>query len=222
MRSISNVILALFCIVLMGTVSPAQSEASRQVSSVSDRSTVNEDQGQAYIITSQKPTSLRVSKGRTPVLPQQISIFLGDEWNSNEFRSMQPALANLFESPAALLELRAAGLKGPESNGPFIQVSYEGQGAAITDLAVQEQIRTAVINNAVPAGSGASIVVVFLSPSIHSKLAEKESGKHFLAYKNILNVNSTRTPYVVVPLEANPQNVDLIARKAFIAAALGQ
>ena len=217
MKFIRKIGSAVVLVLLMAFSINAQVRSTEKAAADLRKNVINEDRGQAFLITTPEQAPLSDLKARQSSLPKQISIFLGDEWYGDPLRSLQPALSNLFESAGAASELDAAGFKTPASYNPFAQMPYSDvQG--IADLQVQEQIRTAFAEKAIGPADNTVIVVVFIAPSIHSRLAEQESGKHFLAYKNTLNISSIRMRYVVVPLDANPRNADVVARKAFLTA----
>ena len=209
-----------FLIIALLFVSPAifaqRSMAQREASSESRR-VVNEDQGSAYIVTAETQPPLSKVKGVSN-FPHQFSVFLGDGWNSDKLRLAEPSLANLFASQIGLsAELSdAIASKNDASVGTFVEVPFNTRDGQVTDLQIQQQIRSVATRDPRPNMGRGTLVMVYLDASLHSRLAELESGKHYLAYENAFNTNGTRIRYVVVPMDANEKRAETVAQTAFL------
>ncbi len=203
----------VFLIVALLSVSPAI-YAQR---SSEDRRVVNEDRGNAYIVTSETQPPLSKVKG-VPHLPQQFSIFLGDGWSSDKLRVLEPSLASLFASPVGMSTevMESVANRNDSSAGTFVEMPFSSARGPVTDMAIQQQIRTIATTEPRPAMGSGTIVMVYLDSSLHSRLADLESGKHYLAYENTVNTNGTRIRYVVVPMDVNEKRAETVAQTAFL------
>ena len=88
----------VFLILALLFVSPsiyAQNAAAPRVTPGENRRVVNEDRGSGHIITTETQPPLSRVK-RTSKLPRQFSIFLGDGWNGDDLRPLEPSLANFL------------------------------------------------------------------------------------------------------------------------------
>ena len=212
-----NKVLFIIALLFVASAVCAQRTAAQRESSGENRRVVNEDQGTAYIITAETQPPLSKVKG-VAHLPHQFSVFLGDGWSSDKLRMAEPSLANLFASQIGLsVELMdAIADKNDSSVGTFVEVPFHTRDGSVTDLLVQQQIRAVALRDPRPAMGSGTIVMVYLDASLHSRLAELESGRHYLAYESAVNTNGTRIRYVVVPMDANEKRAETVAQTAFL------
>ncbi len=208
-----NAMNKVFLIIALLVVSPVI-YAQR---SGEDRRVVNEDRGNAYIISAETQPPFSKVKGVSH-LPQQFSIFFGDGWSSDKLRVLEISLANLFASPVGLSTdiMDAITNKNDARAGTFVEIAFSSTRGPVTDLVIQQQIRTLATTEPRPAMGSGTIVMVYLDSSLHSRLADLESGKHYLAYENAFNTNGTRIRYVVVPMDVNEKRAETVAQTAFL------
>lgn len=211
-----NKVFLIFALLFASSAIHAQHTA---LPSGADRRVVNEDRGIAYIVTAETQPPLSSVK-RASKLPHQFSVFLGDGWNRDELRMRETSLANLFASPLGLsTELMDAILnKNDPGVSQFIEVPFSSPNGLVSDLQIQQQIQfIAKSDSRTSMGSG-TIVVVYLDSSLHSRFTDLESGKHYLAYENTVNINDARIRYAVVPMDINAKSAETVARTAFLCA----
>ena len=184
-----------------------------------ERRVVNEDRGIAYIVTAETQPPLSSVK-RASKLPHQFSVFLGDGWNRDELRLREPSLANLFASPLGLsTELMDAIMnKNDLEVGQFIEVPFSSPTGSVSDLQIQQQIQFIAKSDSRTIMGIGTIVVIYLDSSLHSRFTDLESGKHYVAYENTVNINDARIRYAVVPMDINAKRAETVARTAFLCA----
>ncbi|CAN5533177.1 hypothetical protein BH10ACI2_BH10ACI2_07110 [soil metagenome] len=212
----------VFLLLVLLSTSPdvyAQQTVAASGSPGEDRRVVNEDRGNAYIITANTQPPLSKMKGM-PKLPRQFSVFLGDGWNRDELRILEPSLANLFANPFGLsTELVEATMnKNDQRTGLFVEVPFSSSTGRVTDLQIQQQMQSIADSDLRSSLSGRMVVMVYLDTSLHSRLTDLEGGKHYLAYENTVNINGNRIRYAVVPMDVNPKHAETIAQTAFLCA----
>jgi len=216
--------LLLIGILIMpfGLRAQSPTDSGRRVAENAVGPVINEDRGYAYIITAESQPCFTNSKKSTS-LPVQYSIFLGDGWSSDALRTLEPSLSNLFAAPQTLqdTELRGMDIASSAGQNPFHESPSGTGGGNISDLMVQQQIRDVIGNNSAPRITSDMIVVVYLDTGFHSRLAELEGGKHFVAYSNAFNTEGSRIRYIVVPLDITVKGAGAAARKAFLCTVFG-
>ena len=186
-----------------------------------DRRVVNEDQGNAYIITAETQPPLSKVKGKQK-LPRQFSVFLGDGWNRDELRMLEPSLANLFASPIGLSTELAEAVMNKEDRGIglFVEVPFNSPTDPITDLQIQQEIQSIANGDMRSTIGKETVVMVYLDSSLRSRLTDLDGGKHYLAYENTVNINGSRIRYAVVPMDVNSKRAERIAQTAFLCASV--
>ena len=142
--------------------------------------------------------------------------------NDDELRILEPSLANLFASPSGLsTELAEATMnKDEQGAGLFVEVPFTSPVDAITDLQIQQQIKSIANGDMrLSLGTG-TVVMVYLDSSLHSRLTDLDGGKHYLAYENTVNISGSRIRYAVVPMDVNSKRAQRIAQTAFLCASV--
>ena len=212
-----NKVLIIIALLFVSPAIYAQRSPAHRDASSEDRRVVNEDRGSAYIITAEtQPPIARVKAAVS--FPHQFSLFLGDGWNGDKLRLAEPTLANLFAGPFGLSTEMAEAIRNRNDSGGglFVEVPFSSTTGQVTDLLIQQQIRSVATTEPRPAMGNGTIVMVYLDPSLHSHLADLESGRHYLAYENAFNTNGTRIRYVVVPMDVNEKRPETVAQTAFL------
>lgn len=183
---------------------------------------VNEDRGQAFIITNVPVSFSEISKKEKIVDPRQHSIFLGTGWQADLLRDRQPELANLLINTSDQLQINALEKVGIRNFFPsttyqekYIEVENNRH---LTDLEIQRIIEEMFKNSLLTRPVDGTVYVVFLDPELHSTLGSMFAGKHYLAYHNFFNWSGMKIPYVVVPFEGNQKRAYQIALYAFLSA----
>ena len=212
-----NKVLFIIAMLVVTHAAFAQHAPAHRESSGDDRRVVNEDRGGAYIITAETRPPLSKIKG-VANLPHQFSIFLGDGWSSDKLHVLEPSLANLFASSVGLSTevMDAIGDKNSSGAEPFVEMPFSTRDGSVTDLFIQQQIRSVASRDPRPAMGTGTIAVVYLDSTLHSRLAELESGRHYVAYENAVNIDGIRIRYIVVPMDANEKRVETTAQTAFL------
>ncbi len=221
MKNTTNKVFLILALLSASPAVYAQRTAVKPDSSGGDRRVVNEDQGNAYVITPETQPPLSKVKG-TPKLPRQFSVFLGDGWNRDELRLLEPTLSNLFASPFGLSAevIEATMNKRDPGDGLFVEVPYSSPTGPITDLQIQQQIQSVATGDMLSSLGTGTVVMVYLDSSLHSRLTDLDGGKHYLAYENTVNINGSRIRYAVVPMDVNPKRAERVAQTAFLCASV--
>src|SRR5438270_381260 len=129
----------LILIFLMAaTALHAQTTKERPTAESDHRVVINEDRGQAYLVTADTPPPIDLLKKHVE-LPQQFSIFVGDEWSSDPLRLLQSQLTYLSSSFLQKPEYLEA--KATRQVGLFQQVPTGNLRASLSDLTIQGIIR---------------------------------------------------------------------------------
>jgi len=202
----------------------AQEVNSRKESNNRAQSVTNEDRGRAFIITGETQPLLAVPPGKNIIEPQQQSIFLGSDWETESLREREPEMANLLSNIRDQSQLNSLGRLGMKnlyaSNNYQEKILDAGSDTNITDLEIQSTLERMFKENLLQHPNANTIYVVFLDPAMHSTLGAMIAGKHYLAYHNSFNSSDMKIHYVVVPFEEDEKTAYQIALRAFLSATL--
>ena len=189
-----------------------------------DRAVANEDGGQAFILerSSRRLSSFGRPRKGTIAVPEQYSIFVGDQWQTSALRErqvrLQRVLANLTDE-AELLALQELGIKnrfGPTASAERLDIASR----SFSDLDIQRLLAGMFDSGVLPRPSANRIYVVFLDPEIESKLGPLTGGKHYVAYHNVFRAGGAHTRYAVIPFQSDPARAYHDALRSLVAAAV--
>lgn len=211
----TSVLLTLGAIVFASV----QMQQQKPNASTEDRAVANEDGGQAFIIeTAAVPD--RVRKTRNP-RPEQISIFLGSEWTQSTLQEREAQLQNLLASltdEPTIAALQQSGVT--DRFGPVTRVEEpEISAKEISDTDVQRLLTTMLDEGSLTRPNDTTIYLIFLDPTVQSRLGSLLAGKHYLAYHSSFRTSESDVHYVVVPFQPDVTLAKRIALRAFLAAA---
>lgn len=212
----------LFIVLAAISVVRAQVGDSKKSASSPTRSVVNEDRGKACIILD---NTLPGKQGAKFIVePKQYSIFLGKGWAADSLRARESTLSNLISSAADTIP--AGYFEQFGWNDLYSVNNYEeklgdvGIEGVISDLQIQNVLADIIRDNAMAQPRDDTTYVIYLEPTLTSRLGPIVGGKHYLAYHNAFTTSGMRIRYVVVPYEENLRTTRRRALSGFISALL--
>lgn len=186
------------------------------------RAVINEDGGRSYLIMP-GTTQLTVpaTSGAAITDLQQYSIFLGSAWTTPALRAREARLSKLLANlrdRSQINEITAAGITNFYAPTWSMEKPDITGNRTISDLQIQT-ILTEVMKYG-PRPDPDSIVIVYLDPTLRSRLGTLAADKHYLAYHGFLNSSGARIHYAVVPFQSDAQAAYQIGLRTLIVAAL--
>ena len=181
----------------------------------------NEDGGRSYLVLPQAAPYVHVPKLRATTLGavQQCSVFLGSGWAGASLHSREDDLGNLLlnlQDAPQLQDLLTSGVKLYGPTWSLEKVDIAGN-RTISDLEIQSILAQIIGSSGLPAAN--SIFIVYLDPTLHSKLGPLSENKHYKSYHGFFNTPDAKIHYAVVPFQSDSRLAYQIALRTLIVAA---
>lgn len=229
---------ALIALFLLAGIAQAQEtkaafvkpEAGAQLQNKGDESEAvyDDDGGRVFILrrnAGSLSAILRHHGGSVIAEPEQHSVFLGSGWAKKgaPLASIEQSLTGLLASLNNGSERDALNHYGvrnlfASSFNHGTQTTFTDK--TINDLQIRAELARMFKEGILPAPSANALYVVYLAPGLRSTLGTMFGGKHYLAYHNYFNTESSEIHYVVVPFEANKEHLQQVAQRALIEAVI--
>jgi hypothetical protein len=219
MRLSCLLLIILVCAVVAAAQEPWPQEREDQ----RQRAVLNEDGGQSYLVLpATRPLVGLLKPGASNLGDlEQRSIFLGAGWSDPSLRARRNRLGKLLSSirdGAQRDDVSASGINNFFAPAWTVDRQDIAGNRDISDLEIQGILNQELKDG--PEPSAESIYVIYLDPTIHSKLGALIAGKHYIAYHGFFNSSGTKIHYAVVPFESDAEAAYQIALRTFIVAAL--